>query len=241
MTVEQVFLALPVDKDGTKKNNSISDFYPIRNQNNNIDFETVAGHLLGLVLGKRLSKDLDLERYRDECMHHLSTKLYDQKVLAKIERMYFPRDAEGVIHPDALYSVSPDFYLFKANDSPSKGTLRVAKLLTEFLQASSSEQKIELKSSLSFLEAQLWEVLQRHLKPQSTENKKEPLTYLPFLTELFNRDLEFLVKHSSYFLGQVKNFLALYTFLYCSQLALNINAWSLGEPASKRLFFILDS
>lgn len=241
MSVDQIFAALPADKDAIKKTNSISAFYPIRNQKNNIDFETIAGHLLGLVIGKRLDKALDLERYRDDCMKHLATKLYDKQVLAKIDKMYFPRDIDGALRPDALYSVSPDFYLFKANDNPSKGTLRVAKLLTELLQASNYEKTAELQTSFTFIEAQLYEVLRRHLEPQEIKRNHEQLAYLPFLTDLFNRDLDFLVRHSSYFLAQIKNFLSLYTFLYCSQLALNINAWPMGEPVSKRLFFILDS
>lgn len=48
------------------------------------------------------------------------------------------------------------------------------------------------------------------------------------------------MEHPGYFLENLRLFFNLYTFLYSSQLALNINSWT-EAPESKPLFFILDS
>ena len=65
--------------------------------------------------------------------------------------------------------------------------------------------------------------------------------YLPFLANSFAKDIRFLSGRTEYLLSHFEDFLRLYNFLYCSQLALNIQNWTQGEPESKQLYFILDT
>ena len=51
----------------------------------------------------------------------------------------------------------------------------------------------------------------------------------------------FLGKRPKYLLSIFKDFLRLYTFLYTSQLSINIKDWRAGEPKAKPMYFILDN
>jgi DNA phosphorothioation-dependent restriction protein DptG len=78
-------------------------------------------------------------------------------------------------------------------------------------------------------------------KLEVNQDTRFPLTYLPYLQEKFISDYDFLASKPSYLLEQITNFLSLYSFLYVSQIALNIKEWRAGIPKSKPLYFVVDT
>lgn len=67
--------------------------------------------------------------------------------------------------------------------------------------------------------------------------------YLPFLANAFNSDIKNLLSNTDYFLNQFNNFVELYSFLYLTQLTINLveakNRYE--EPSPKPLYFILEN
>jgi DNA phosphorothioation-dependent restriction protein DptG len=98
----------------------------------------------------------------------------------------------------------------------------------------------DVNDKLNFLETQFLAVLRAKLNPLAEESASEQ-AYLPYLARAFRKDLQFLGDNPKYLVQELTNTLKLYAFAYCSQLALNIKNWHSGEPASRRLYFILDA
>ena len=69
------------------------------------------------------------------------------------------------------------------------------------------------------------------------------VTYLPFLSTVFTNDLKVLANNPRYLLSELENFVSIYTFLYLTQLTIQvcIPAHRYNIPASKKLYFILET
>lgn len=72
---------------------------------------------------------------------------------------------------------------------------------------------------------------------------KSQYPYLPFLAKLFHNDINTLLKNSDYFLDELHNFVELYSFLYLTQLTVNLVTPDsrYKEPESRKLYFILEN
>ena len=217
-----------------QERNLVNSFLPFRQQRSNAseyDFEAIAGSVLSAALRKKIKKGSSLESYKDEAISRLEKKLTDDSMHSLIHEMYFSGEAPGV------YKVSPEFLLFKESLAGSSTSKHVSQLFKNFV-AGSGRAFPELCSEANFLELELISALQHDLevyRPVSSES-----SYLPFLSELFVEDLQFLSAHPNYLLHNIQSFFGLYAFLYSAQLALNINEWE-SEPKSKPLYFILDT
>ena len=216
-------------------NNVMNHYFPIRNKKNEFDYDTVAGKILGLLIGKELdSKNFDFDEYKATCLDEIGALLSEeQPMLDHLEQMYFQNDA--------LIKASPEFLLLGQKNKPTAASGHLSDIFHSFL--AQHPQHSELQSKANFIEQIFLDVLQKYLgKPESKkETKTPPQPYLPFLAEQFAHDIRFLTSKTEYLLNQFNNFLELYNFLYCAQLALNIRNWPHGEPKSQRMFFILDT
>ncbi|MBE0464949.1 MAG: DNA phosphorothioation-dependent restriction protein DptG [Halomonas sp.] len=222
---------LKLDDQVIQNKNFVKNFLPFRSQSSGLDFEAIAGNVLATAFRKRLGKDSTLESYKSAVFERLRMKLTDQEFEPFIEKMYFNNDASG------LFKVSPEFLIFKAAQAEASTNKHVAQILIGFI-GNSSDCFRKLSSEVNFLEQELLEEFQKRLVDLGEAPVEYP--YLPFVAEYFTQDLSFLLEHPGYFLENLRLFFNLYTFLYSSQLALNINSWT-EAPESKPLFFILDS
>lgn len=222
---------LELDEQEIQNKNFVNHFLPFRSQSSGLDFEAIAGSILTVAFQKRLEKDSTLDSFKSSVFERLQYKLTDQEIRPLIEKMYFDDNAAG------LFKVSPEFLIFKAAQAEVSTNKHVAQLFIGFIR-DSDRSFPKLSSEVNFLEQELVEAFQKRL----TDCDEDPVEcpYLPFMAELFAQDLSFLLKHPGYFLDNLRAFISLYTFLYSSQLALNINGWA-EKPVSKPLFFILDT
>ncbi len=221
-------------------NNVMNHYFPIRNKKNEFDYDTVAGKILGLIMGKELNnEDFNFEAYKATCLDELGALLSDeQPMLDHLEQMYFQNDA--------INKASPEFLLLGQKNKLTAASGHLYDIFQSFLKQ--YPQHSELQSKANFIEKIFLDVLQQYLeKPGAKKKNKQkeakliPEPYLPFLAEQFAHDIRFLTSKTEYLLTQFNNFLELYNFLYCAQLALNIRNWPHGEPKSQRMFFILDT
>lgn len=214
--------------------NKITNYWPIRNKGNEFDWETVTGVVLSLALRQQISA-YEFEQYKEDCKAQFSKKLDNSNFWPVIERSYLSNDS--------LFKISPLFLLFKAKKRQngradiSTPDLRLCKFFAGLLGDFFLEDRLE--DSLNFVEQELLSVLQAKLNPGcSIQNDEQP--YLPFLNKVFKEDIVFLASQPQYLLQALLGTLKIYSFAYCSQLALNITDWQ-NEPKSKPLYFILDS
>jgi DNA phosphorothioation-dependent restriction protein DptG len=125
--------------------------------------------------------------------------------------------------------------------SQGKGNASTKHLISLFLGfCRGRSTQIKFDSGTNFIERIFLDILNSNLREASDEESDE--CYLPFVAESFYRDVEFLSGHPDYFLEQLSSCIELYTFIYCTQLGLNIRNWTDGKPPeSVPLYFILDT
>lgn len=220
---------VPADK------NKMNSYLPIRNKGNDYDWNAITGLVLGQVLG-RVVKNYSFEQFKEACQAKFANKLDEAAFWPVLERMYFATEA--------VFQISPLFLLFKSQQKGSgKGDLGAANLrMGELFAGLLGESKLfeDIPDNLNFIELEMLNALRTQLKLESPFKPKEQ-PYLPFLATCLRADIKFLSGHPQYMLQELTNTLQLYAFAYCSQLALHVNDWKAGEPASKPLYFILDS
>ncbi|WP_176051379.1 DNA phosphorothioation-dependent restriction protein DptG [Burkholderia sp. BCC1644] len=223
------------EKLAPTEKNHLNSYLPIRKKGNDFSWDTITGIVLSEALKRQILK-YEFDSFRDDCKCAVIEKL-DQPIFWEIlERMYFSSDA--------IFNISPLFLLFKAQ---RKGTgkfelgtanQRMGDLFTSLMGG--KFQLPDVTQRLNFIEDEFMTVLKERLEPlKASETIDE--AYLPYLAKAFREDITFLSEHPKYLVQEFTNTLKLYAFAYCSQLALNIKSWRIGEPEPKPLYFILDT
>jgi DNA phosphorothioation-dependent restriction protein DptG len=218
---------LPSQDIGTNKINS---FLPYRKGAKEFDFDAVGCSVMSCLMGREIKRNYTFDKYKTECLQHVKEKLSDDSVLDDIEAMYF---THGTIARTA-----PEFMLIRPQGKGNASTKHLISLFFGFCHGRSSQ--IKFSSGTNFIERIFLDILNNNLQEASEEASDE--CYLPFVAESFCRDVEFLSRHPDYFLEQLSSCIELYTFIYCTQLGLNIRNWTDGQPPESRpLYFILDT
>nr|CBX79201.1 putative orphan protein [Erwinia amylovora ATCC BAA-2158] len=217
-------------------NNQLDSYLPVRNKNNNIDWQIVTGLVLSYAVKYKIDT-YNLEQFREDCKTHLQTFNDEPAFWPLLERMYFSSLD--------IFRVSPLFLLFHAqfdDEKISSGSMadkRLGTLFANLMRGFSLNYPIQDK--LNFIEQQMLNKLNEKVKLLGEGQFAEEKPYLPYLVTCFQSDLAFLADHPQYLLQELTNTLRLYAFSWCAQLALNLDNWRDGEPKSKSLFFILDT
>ncbi|NHB95028.1 DNA phosphorothioation-dependent restriction protein DptG [Photorhabdus stackebrandtii] len=218
-------------------NNQLDSYLPVRNKNNNIDWQFVTGLVLSYAL-KRKIEAYDPDKFRDDCKAHLQALIDEPAFWSVLERMYFSSQD--------IFRVSPLFLLFHAQfdaEKISAGSMADKRLGTLFANLMGDfSLSYPIPGKLNFIEQQLLKKLDEKVMPflgRGPFAAEQP--YLPYMVTCFQSDLAFLAEHPQYLLQELTNTLRLYAFSWCAQVALNLDNWQDGEPQSKSLFFILDT
>jgi DNA phosphorothioation-dependent restriction protein DptG len=195
----------------------------------------VLGHVVKTSYRKDLGKG-GVDEFKQRCQKNFLAKLDDVDFWPIVEKMYF--------EADDLFKIAPEFLLFKAQKtSGSTPNSRLGSMFSSLLQDFFFSDKPSIK--LNFIEEELYKEFNNYLIPGKSKDTivktANESPYLPFLAKHFQQDLSFLGKRPKYLLSVFKDFLRLYTFLYTSQLAINIKDWRAGEPKAKPMYFILDN
>lgn len=94
-------------------NNQLDSYLPVRNKNNNINWQIVTGLVLSYAL-KRKIDSYNIEQFREDCKVHLQTLIDEPAFWPVLERMYFSSQD--------IFRVSPLFLLFHAQFDSEKIT-----------------------------------------------------------------------------------------------------------------------
>lgn len=217
-------------------NNAFTTFLPLRTKDKHYKFcwNTVLGYFVHNLYRKPLANG-DIDHFKESCKTRLLAKLDEPEFWSVLEKMYFDNEQ--------LFKISPELLIFR----PLKGELDTnSKKLGDMFVGLSNGLTLNSSSSndLNFLEKEIKAEFDRVYgspKSKSKTNAEAEPSYLPFLSELFKQDLEFLNKRPNYLLKNFNSVIRLYGFLYISQMALNIKNWANGAPSSKPCFFIIDN
>jgi DNA phosphorothioation-dependent restriction protein DptG len=215
--------------------NKSPNYLPVRQKGNDFSWASVTGLVLGNVLQQGLH-EYTVEAFREECRSQFKQLLNDPTVWEWLDHMYFSSDA--------VLQVSPLFLLFKAqkaareDDEDAAATQRMSDMFAGLLGDFRLNDKPD--DNLHFLERVMLDVLVCHLRPLGGKKRQQDRPYLPFLTQAFQRDMQFLSAYPQYLVAELTNTLKLYAFSYCAQLSLALRSWRSGVPKPKELYFILD-
>lgn len=216
-------------------NNSLSTYLPLRTKDKHYQFcwETVLGYFVHFAYKKEFLKT-DLEGFKNLCRQRFSDLLDEPDFWSEIERMYF--------ESGGIFTISPELLMFKAvKGEIDTNNEKLGKMFVGLLNGYSLDPSPEV--NLNMLEKEIkseFDTSYVSTKPKQL-GPKNKTPYLPFLTECFQQDLNFLNERPHYLVTQFPAFLRLYGFLYISQMALNIRDWKNGAPSSKPCFFIVDN
>lgn len=238
-----------VDFDTLNKNdfdNQPSPFWPLKTNYNECDWKIAAGYFIS-DLYKVDAENQSVESLRIASLEHFSKKGMSKQFCQLINKAYFTKSD--------VYRLSPICLLLYTHTLPNeakdgnveeidlgkrknvvRASRRVATNLSNLL---SFNKEIESDNLFNdFISNEICSLINTKPKKFDKSLKHE---YLPFLSHYFNLDLFFLASNPSFLLENIALFLQLYTFLYISQLSLNISEWSSGMPSSKPLYFILEN
>ena len=216
---------LPLEVDAL---NHPSDYLPFRNKDTDLDFDKLAGRVVSCVTHRTLKPGEDLESFRERAKKALKEALAIDAPLAQIDAAY--------LSGQGLTGIAPEFALLQG-PAPT-ATRHLASVFRTMLWR---ETPIALSppNTVNFLERRLLQLFQRELLTEE-HDPPEAECYLPFLQVTCRADLGFLLSQPQYFLAEKRRFLELYAFLYTSQLALALEAFT-QEPQPRPQFFILEN
>lgn len=211
--------------------NDVKNFYPFTTKDDRVIRQFSFDEIIGLLVNHLSSKKMDnfdFNTFKESCLNKFREYIDDEEAVELLENVYFK---ENTIKINSLF--------IKQTNLPENKSKKVFEVFKELIN--SQVLDINFESNLNFLEQIVIDQLKTELKPSNQITNKN--SYLPFLEELFVEDLKFLSTNKHYFSKTLESFLELYLFLYCSQLALNLQPVenALSIPKSQELYFILNN
>lgn len=211
-----------------EKNLPPSTFYPFSNKDASgytYDLKAIIGLLVSYITEKKIPKEFTFASFKEICLDTFKRELSDLSAIAVLESVFFQKDTMPTFSLILFQAYLPD--------SKSRKIFDIFKLMMK-----QDNYEISFNTKLNFLEARIVKQFEQVL----IENKHNDQTtsYLPYLDELFTKDVAFLANNTHYFTQHAEDFLRLYLFLYCSQLALNLHPHTFEIPVSRPLYFILN-
>ncbi len=216
-----------------KGKNLSSRFFPAKtnfSESRRLSWSIVAGLVVATLTGKSLKKGYDLDAFKEDCHAEFENLLDEPDAWKIIEEVYFSNNQ--------LSYISPEFLVFRCNQTEENSdSKQVASFFSDLL----GEKRLLFRNkNLNFIEKVFPRVLSSKMALNNETSKLTP--YVPFMAELFRRDIEWLSLRPEYFQKHIQSFLSLYIFLYSAQLGLTIAGWESGEPIeAKPLYFILEN
>jgi len=223
-------LANVTAKEIGEKNLPPSTFYPFSNKDSSshrtYNIKAIIGLLVSYITEKKIpQKDFSYEKFKQRCLEVFKSELSNPEAITVLEAIFFPEDNEP--------SFSLLLFQSHSSDAKSNSVFNVFKLLMK-----QDDYQITFDAKLNFLEARIVKEFEQELKED--KHNDQTVSYLPYLDELFTKDVAFLSRNNHYFTQHAEQFLQLYLFLYTSQLALNLHPHAFEVPESRPLYFILN-
>lgn len=175
--------------------------------------------------------DLDREGLRSEILEAVSSSRDTRELVDIIDELY--------LSSNEIKKITPLAYLVSNQDSLSARTKTMISVIRGLIQYPINVEPNHRGNNL--LEALL--IRNVHQLCQHVSFSDERVTYLPFLANVFSKDLEALTNRPGYLLSELESFIKLYSFLYLSQLTIHlcIPDYRYRTPTAKPLYFILET
>jgi len=231
-SISYVNKCIESNKEGQYKNNA-SDYLPIgpaEAEKQKLDWDRVKQALMEDLFQLSI-KNQDREHLRDEVLESFRNSRDTRELVDIVDDLY--------LSTNAINSITPLAYLVSNQETLSARTKTMINIVQGLL---SSPLNFELKlNGNNPLESLLIEKVHELCQVKPFKSKRS--TYLPFLGDLFSTDLKTLSETPGYFLSEIDSFLHIYTFLYLTQLTIQLCI--LGNryktPSVKPLYFILET
>lgn len=239
-------------EDFTTIETSISDLDLLIGKNNLSAYSNIAGQFLPIGTKGKKEHKLDWEPvYQSliEDLYQLSLGGRDKNTLKDeiLEAFRNNRDTRDLVDVfDDLYlssnrlsNITPLAYLVGKKETSSGITQTMINIVKGLITSPLIEQMNSCGNNP--LESLLIEKIEDLCLTKAFDENR--LSYLPFLAEVFSKDIKTLTKSPSYFLAELESFISLYSFLYLTQLTNHvcISGNRYKTPNTRPLYFILET
>ncbi|MFL0797104.1 MAG: DNA phosphorothioation-dependent restriction protein DptG [Cellvibrionaceae bacterium] len=246
-----------IKKNLEPANNFLNSYFPSRTsiaKEGDFDWSVAAAAVVRNLYRKQINFTKLLKKFEGEASEKLSYAMAEFEMLCQegFENTLDDPDLWPVLkdmyfHQDGIYEIAPEASLFRlVSVKASSPQQRLADMFSSLMKGFHLKPGQIVTETNNFLEDQILKTLRSDDVLKSIVDSSKTLAkgvnekpYLPFLSDIFNQDLVFLISQPKYFREQIENLLRLYGYLYTAQLALNIK--SLEEPTAKPLYFILEN
>lgn len=176
-------------------------------------------------------KNRDKEHLKIEILKSFKNSRDTKELVNIVDSLY--------LSTNAINNITPLAYLVSNQETPKARTQTMISIVQGLL-ISPLNTGIELDGN-NPLETLIINKVHALCEHKVFDSKRT--SYLPFLAEMFTKDIKTLSKDSNYFLNELESLLKLYTFLYLTQLTIQLcipdNRFKL--PTAKPLYFILET
>jgi DNA phosphorothioation-dependent restriction protein DptG len=222
-----------IQTEDINKKNSLGNFYPLNSKDNGsqaiFDSKAILGLIISFVSNRKIKDNFDFDEFKKSCRENLKSIVSDVKYIDMVCKIYL--DSE-------LYlKLSPLMYQLYNSKDKSKSAFNV--IFKPFLVDVTFN--LETNHNLNFIEKHIVKIFFNHCQDNKVSNSSIVPSYLEFLSNTFKKDFLFLVESKEYFLDNIDRLIKFYTFIYASQLALNLKPYFLEKPISRELYFILNT
>jgi DNA phosphorothioation-dependent restriction protein DptG len=189
-------------------------------------YQSLIEDLFQITLGGK-----DKENLKTEVLESFQNSRDTRELVSIFDELYFSSNE--------INDITPLAYLMSNQETLDARTKTMINIVQGLLTLPLNEKMIS--SGNNPLESLLIEKI-KGLCQTKTFNE-ERLAYLPFLAEVFSRDIKTLTQSPSYFLSELEDFISLYAFLYLTQLTIHLcipdNRYK--TPTARPLYFILET
>lgn len=193
------------------------------------DSKAILGLIISFVSNRKIKDKFDFDEFKKSCSEYLENIVSDVEYIDIVCKIYL--DSE-------LYlKLSPLMYQLYNSKDKSKSAFNV--IFKPFLV--DIIFNLETNHNLNFIEKHIVKNFFNHCQDNKVSNSSIVPSYLEFLSNTFKKDFLFLVESKEYFVDNIDRLIKFYTFIYASQLALNLKPYFLEKPISRELYFILNT
>lgn len=211
-----------------------SDYLPVKTNYNECNWDIVAGHFISFAYGLELQQ-YSKKQFEEDCRQVFMSQQVSAGQYRVIHKAFFECENYLRLGPInlLLHTQNEDQSKTQVHNASKKVAMSLSTLLGPF------KEELSQKRSEHFIGELIISTLKRKLAKKP--NESSVLTYLPYLQEKFLKDFSFMASKPSFMLENIRTFLSIYSFLYTSQIALNLKEWSQGKPTNKPLYFVIDT
>ncbi|MGC0886127.1 DNA phosphorothioation-dependent restriction protein DptG [Pantoea agglomerans] len=212
---------------------NVADSYlPIgpNDRDNNIDWTRVYQEVIGSLYNRTLN-NRTLEQLKNEVIDITISSRDTRELADVINEIYFSGDE--------LLTVTPLAYLINKEEKSNARTKTMINIIRG-LTREIIDKQYDLNGCNPIENHLISVIADLCICKGSNENYH---SYLPFLSQLFSKDLNALAENTTYLLEEIENFVAFYVFIYLTQLTIHVctPVHRYKKPEAKKLYFILET